>query len=73
MKEKRNVKSNGDPLVEAEELLGKLGLFLMGLCAFITLMAGYFQARKMIVPRTNSQGMDSAGNSEVYGRDHDGS
>ena len=43
MKEKRSVKSNGDPLVGAEELLGKLGLFLLGLCAFIALMAGYFK------------------------------
>jgi hypothetical protein len=33
-------------------------VILMGLCAFVALMAGYFQARKMIIPQTNSQGLE---------------
>jgi hypothetical protein len=37
-----------------------LGLFLIGLVAFVTLMSGYFRARKMIIPETNSQRMDTA-------------
>jgi hypothetical protein len=41
-----------------------LALFLMGLFTLVALMAGYFQTRKLIVPQTNSQRMDTAAQSE---------
>jgi hypothetical protein len=37
----------------------QLGLFLIGLITFITLMAGYFHARKLIVPERISEHMDT--------------
>jgi Na+/melibiose symporter-like transporter len=40
-----------------------LSLLLMGLFTFIALMSSYFQARKLVVPQTNAQRLDTATNS----------
>jgi len=44
------------------------GFVMVGLCAFMALMAGYFQARNRIVPQINSQRLDTAAGSEFHGR-----
>ena len=38
----------------------QLGIVVMGLCTFLALMAGLFQAKKTIVPETISSRLDSA-------------
>jgi hypothetical protein len=37
-----------------------LGLAVIGICTFTALMAGYFQAKKVIVPGAISQRLDTA-------------
>jgi hypothetical protein len=37
----------------------QFGLAIIGLCTVVALMAGYFQARKMVLPQSNSQRLDS--------------
>jgi hypothetical protein len=37
-----------------------LGLAVIGICTFIALMAAYFHARKLVVPQSNSQLIDTA-------------
>jgi hypothetical protein len=44
------------------------GLLIMGLCTFIALMVGYFQAKKTIVPESVSYRMDTAGNAQMNRR-----
>jgi hypothetical protein len=44
-----------------------LGLGVIGVCTFIALMTAYFQARKMIVPHSISQRLDTASVSEPVG------
>jgi hypothetical protein len=44
-----------------------LGLAVIGVCTFIALMAAYFQARKMIVPASISQRLDTAAVSQPVG------
>jgi len=36
------------------------GLGVFGICTFVALMAAYFQARKMVLPCSNSQRLDTA-------------
>jgi len=36
------------------------GLGVSGICTFVALMAAYFQARKMVLPYSNSQRLDTA-------------
>jgi hypothetical protein len=50
-----------------------LGFVLVGLCAFMTLMAGYFQARNRIIPQINSQRLDTAAGSAFHGAIRTGS
>jgi Na+/melibiose symporter-like transporter len=38
----------------------QFGLAIIGLCAVVALMAAYFQVRKMVLPHTNSQRLDTA-------------
>ena len=35
------------------------GLAIIGLCTVVALMAAYFQARKMVLPHTNAQRLDT--------------
>jgi threonine dehydrogenase-like Zn-dependent dehydrogenase len=37
-----------------------LGLGVIGICTFVALMAAYFQTRKVILPQSNSQRLDTA-------------
>ena len=36
----------------------QFGLVVIGFCTVIALMAGYFQARKMVLPHSNAQRLD---------------
>jgi len=36
----------------------QFGLAIIGLCALVALMAGYFQARKMVLRHSNAQRLD---------------
>jgi hypothetical protein len=42
-----------------------IGLLIMGLCTFIALMVGYYQAKKTIVPESVSQRMDIVSDSQA--------
>ena len=44
-----------------------LGLAVIGVCTFIALMAAYFHARKVIVPGSISQRLDTASVSQSAG------
>ena len=37
----------------------QFGLFMIGLCTVVALMAAYFQARKMVLPHSNAQRLDT--------------
>jgi hypothetical protein len=45
----------------------QIGLLIMGLCTFIALMVGYFQARKTVVPESVSHRIDTAATIESGG------
>ena len=45
-----------------------LGLGVIGICTFIALMAAYFHARKMLLPHSVSQRLDTAHKSELSDR-----
>jgi Na+/melibiose symporter-like transporter len=45
----------------------QFGLFLMGIFTFIALISGYFQVRKLIVPQTNAQRLDTAARTDPHG------
>jgi hypothetical protein len=42
-----------------------LGMFMISVCTFIALMAAYFHARKLVVPQSNSQRLDTASGPHV--------
>ena len=44
-----------------------LGLGVIGICTFIALMGGYFQARKMVLPHSNAQRLDTTSVSQSAG------
>lgn len=44
-----------------------LGIAMIGLCAFMALMAAFFQARRIIVPETISRRLDTAFVSPLHG------
>ena len=44
-----------------------LGLGVIGICTFVALVAGYFQARKMVLPHSNSQRLDTVTVSQSAG------
>jgi hypothetical protein len=52
----RKDNSGGQPL----RCIVHLGLGVFGICTFVALMAAYFQARKMVLPYSNSQRLDTA-------------
>ena len=37
----------------------QFGLVIIGLCTVVALMAAYFQARKMVLPHSNAQRLDT--------------
>jgi Na+/melibiose symporter-like transporter len=37
----------------------QFGLVIIGLCTAVALMAGFFQARKMVLPHSNAQRLDT--------------
>ena len=45
----------------------QFGLAIIGLCALVALMAGYFQARKMVLPHSNAQRLDTTTVSQPAG------
>ena len=49
----------------------QFGFVIIGLCTVVALMAGYFQARKMVLPHTNAQRLDTGTVSQR--RQHDSS
>lgn len=44
-----------------------LGLGVIGICTFVALATAYFQARKMILPHSNSQRLDNVTVSQPAG------
>jgi Na+/melibiose symporter-like transporter len=51
----RKDNSGGQPL----RCIVHLGLGVFGICTFIALMVAYFQARKMVLPHSNAQRLDT--------------
>ena len=45
----------------------QFGFFIIGFCTVVTLMAGYFQARKMVLPHSNAQRLDTTTVSQPAG------
>ena len=45
----------------------QFGLVIIGLCTFVALTTAYFQARKMILPHSNSQRLDNVTVSQPAG------
>ena len=43
----------------------QFGLFMIGLCTVVALMAAYFQARKMVLPHSNAQRLDTTSVSQA--------
>lgn len=43
------------------------GLGVIGICTFVALMAAYFQARKMVLPHSNAQRLDTTTVSQPAG------
>ena len=37
----------------------QFGFFIIGLCTVVALMAGFFQTRKMVLPHSNAQRLDT--------------
>ena len=45
----------------------QFGLLIIGLCTAVALMAEYFLARKMVLPHTNAQRLDTTSVSQPVG------
>jgi amino acid transporter len=45
----------------------QFGFVIIGFCTVVTLMAGYFQARKMVLPHSNAQRLDTTTFSQPAG------
>lgn len=45
----------------------QFGFVIIGFCTVVALMAGYFQARKMVLPHSNAQRLDTTTVSQPAG------